>query len=143
SEYHHSSAVQQPISHDVTGSICVAADRNSAAGNHIKSVTHERLEEHRRCRRFIRVVAVYQEIDVRLNISEHASNNVAFAPPQFSADNGACGVSNLSRFVIWIVVVPVHVGSRGRHLQIANDYSNRRFILVAWDDAAYTPIKTP
>ena len=84
----------------MTGSICVAAHRDSAAGNHVKSITHERLEEHRCCRYVVRVVAVYQEIDIRLNISEHASNDVPFPPPQFSADNGACGVSDLSRFVL-------------------------------------------
>jgi hypothetical protein len=83
----------------VTGSICATANGNASSGNHIESIVNEFLEEHGCCCRIICVVAVHKDIDISLDIGEHAPNNIAFAPPHFAADNGAGGASHLSRSV--------------------------------------------
>ena len=75
------------------------------------------------------VVPVYQHIDIRINLLEHGSDDIAFALSRFLADDGVSLPCYGSRCIRGIIVEDIQVGRRQSLTEIV-DYLAYSHLLV-------------
>ena len=78
-------------------------------------------------------VPIHQEVDLGLDVREHAPDHVALALQRFTADNGAAGPGNLGGAVGGVVVIDIDLGLGQGPAEIGNHLGDGRFFVVTRD----------
>ncbi len=101
----------------MAGAIGIGCGGDAAARNDVEPLVDQLGGELRRGAGIIGVVAIDQDINIGLDIGEHAAHDIAFALTRLGADDGASLAGARHRLVFGIVVVDDRcrhsAGSRG------------------------------
>ena len=122
---------QQAVAEYMSGPIGALAGRDALARNDIEALADKLADKRGRGGGIVCVVAVDQNIDVRLDIGEHAAHDVALALAHFGAHHGAGLAGSLDRPVLRIVVVDIDRGRRERGAEVAHHLADRGLLVVA------------
>jgi hypothetical protein len=92
---------------------------------------HERVDERGRVRRVVAAVGVSHDINVSLDIGEHAPHDIGLAAPFFAQDAGAGERGGPSGIVSRIVVEHVDARVRQRLGEAAHSRGDRARLIAA------------
>src|SRR4051812_429492 len=95
--------------------------RNPRAIDHVEIIRHELVDHPVDAWRMVRVVAIDQNIDVRIHISEHASDHVALALQGLGADNGTSLPCQLYCPIARVVIVDIYQGFGKSRIEVIDD----------------------
>ena len=106
---------QQTIAEPVALPVSGGDVGDPGAVDHIQAVLRQQAK-HRGCRpRVVGIVAIHQNVCIRLDIGEHAADDVAFALQRFMPHDRSGGPGHARGIVAGVVVVDVNrrLGQRG------------------------------
>jgi hypothetical protein len=116
-------AGEQGIAEAVAGAVGGLLGIDAAADDHVQVFLDELGDQRRGARGVVGDVAVAHQVDVGIDVGEHAAHDVALALQGLAAHDGAGGGGHLGRTVLRVVVVDV-------------DPRLRKFAPEAFDDGA-------
>ena len=104
---------------------------HSAADDHVELLVGEARDQRRRGSGVIGRIAIGHDVDVGVDISEHATDDVALALHPLAPDDRASGCGDLDGAVAAVVVVDVdrRIGKRGAEAR--DRLRDRGFLVVA------------
>ena len=79
--------------------------------DHVQTVGHQHVDHDRRRARIVGQIAIGHDIDVRVDIGEHAHDDMALALLSLAPDDRSCPLRDLASPVRAIVVVNVNGGA--------------------------------
>ena len=85
-------------------------------------------------------VAIGHDIDVGLDIGEHAADHIALALHPFGTDHGTSGARNLYGAVAAVIVIDIDDGARQRRTETRDRLSDRGFLVIAWQEDSDTKV---
>jgi len=103
----------------------------SDADDHVESFGQQHVDHRRGGFGVISEVAVSHDVDVGIDVGEHAPNDMALALLALAADDGSGLRCDLPRPVAAVVVVDVDGGRRQSGAKTAHGRADRRFLVVA------------
>ena len=104
------------------------------ADDHIQILAHQPCNERRCGGGFIGRVTVRHDIDIGLNVGEHAADDMTLALHPFGADNRPGGAGGVNRRVAAVIVININGGTGQRGAEIGNSLPNRCGFVVARED---------
>ncbi len=99
--------------------------------HHVQVLVHEQRDHLRRAVGVVGAVAVGQDVDIGLDVGEHAAHHVPLAAPLFVADKGAGGGGLFARTVAGGVVVDIDRRPGKHRAEPRNHRSDGGFFVVA------------
>ena len=101
------------------------------ADDHVELLGEEHVDHRRSRLRVVGQVAVGHDVDVGIDVGEHAADDMALALLPFGADDGAGFRSDLARPVAAVVVVDVDGAPGSACAEAGHGRGDRRFLVVA------------
>ena len=98
----------------------------AAGHNHIQTVGNEVVDEERGRRRVIGAVTVGHDVDVRIELAEHTTNNMALTRPFLVVNSGSRLRRHCGRPVSRGIVVDVYLSLGQVRAEAADDLSDGR-----------------
>ena len=101
------------------------------ADDHVELLGEQQVDHRGRGLRIVGQIAVGHDVNVGIDVSEHAADNMALALLTLAPDEGAGLGSDLARPVAAIVVVNVDDRAGQRRAESGDRRRDRRFLIVA------------
>src|SRR6185312_10251403 len=124
-------AGQEPVAGAMAGAVGGLGLLDARAHDHVAAVPDQAGDQARRARRVVGGVAVDQDVDVGLDVGEHAAHDKALALPRLAEHLGAGRARHRDRVVGRVVVVDEDRGGRQRRAEVAHDPRDRDGLVVA------------
>ena len=124
---------EQPVAEPVSGAVGRADLGDPRAVDHVEPVVDQPPDHGRGRGGVVGGVAVHQQVDLGLDVGEHATHDVALALQYFGADHRPGGPRHLGGSVGGIVVVDVD-GCLGQHPAEIGDHGTDGHLLVVAGD---------
>ena len=124
---------RQPITQAMAAPIRPTIGWRAHSRHHVQLFI-AKLLEHGRCHGgVVRAVAIHQDVNIRLQVREHATDNVALSLQPLLADDCA-GLAGLGhRKIAGVIVIYVHRNVSERGAKIGDDPRDCRFFVIAGD----------
>jgi len=122
---------QQPVAEAMTAAIGLDRLPHPAADHHVELLVEKALDQRRNGGRVVGRVAIGHDIDVGIDVGEHAADDIALALHPFGANNRAGGCGDLTGAIAAVVVVDVDSGVGQRGSETGDRLRDRRFLVVA------------
>jgi hypothetical protein len=101
---------------------------------HIQAIPDQLVDHDRRGGRIVSHVSVNQNIQIGLDIGEHATDDIAFALTGLGTNHGAGSLGASDCVVCRVVVEHVNDGLGQRPTKAVHRLFNRRPFVIAWDN---------
>lgn len=101
--------------------------------NHVEMIVRQALDHRRSTFRAIGTVAIYEDVNVRVDVSEHSAHDMSLSLPMFLVYLRSCLPCVMRGFVCRIVVVDEDVCVGECMSKVGNHLSNSGFFIVAWN----------
>jgi hypothetical protein len=124
-------AGEQLVAQHVAAAIGLLRLMSPASDHHVELVGDQQVDHRLRASRIVGEIAVRHQIDVGVDVGEHASDDVALALLPLRADDRSGFGGDLAGPVAAVVVVDVDGRRRQRLAKAADRRADRRFLVEA------------
>ena len=126
------SLAEHDIGDPVTGPVGAQGCAEASGADHVQLTTDQHRLHAGSRGGIVGVVAVDQEIDVRLDIGEHAADDMALALQPFPPHHGARGTRVQHGMVGGVIVIDIDNRVGQRRLEVGDDPADRGLLVAAW-----------
>jgi hypothetical protein len=132
-EYRGDQPGEERVAEAVPQAVSLAGLGLARSVHHVQLLAQKAADQRRRGAGVIGMVAVDEDVDVGLDVGEHAPDHVAFAPQGFVHDHGTDALRRGRRHIVGGVVIDIDRRARQCLAKGRNDLGDRRFLVVAGD----------
>jgi hypothetical protein len=133
-EQHSGKPRQQPVAHPMTGAVSLLVARDAGPDHHVQATVEQSFDEPRGGECIIGIVAIHQNVDVRIQVGKAAPDDIAFALASHMVHPRARTRCHLDGTVGRVVVENVDFGMWQRRRKLRNHLPDGGFFVMARDD---------
>ena len=109
----------------------------AAADNHVKPLVQKRIDHRGNRHCIVGCVAIYHDVNVRINVCKHAAHHVTLASQPDGDNFGSCGPCRGGRVVAGVVVEHENVQSGHGETKTFDHSADGNLFVKARDDEGY------
>ena len=109
----------------------IGAIRKTVADRHVDALIQNRIEQHVNLLCRIGIISVHQNICIRINLTEHRSDDIALSLMFFLPDHGTCFHSKFRCSIRGIIIVDIDFSLRKDRSEITDDFGYGQFFVIA------------
>ena len=111
----------------------IGAIRKTVADRHVDALIQNRIEQHVNLLCRIRIISIYQNICIRINLTEHRSDDIALSLMFFFSDNGTSLHSKFRRTIRGIIIIDIDFSFRKDCSEITDHFGYGQLFVIAWN----------